>query len=175
MRRRLTTTLACLAACSRPTIGDSGPEAYGDDRMSDEDPGDDGDHAASDDDGLPPCEGPYCADPANCGAPGVQCPTTFSNPGDCHRGLCATASICLSERYDPPPGLTCDTACTLIDNEGTRCLERGCQGHTAYRFPDIVTCDGLLDELTPLDFACDDPIPFESLGGLSLRCCCVTP
>ncbi len=42
-------------------------------------------------------------------------------------------------------------------------------------FPDIETCDGLVDELTPVDLACDDPIPFDALGGLSLRCCCITP
>lgn len=167
-------TLAALSGCARAPIGNESADAQGDDPPNDDDDGVDVDEMPPDD-ALPPCDGPYCSDPANCGAPGVKCLTTFSIPGDCHRGLCATGSLCMSELFDPPPGVTCDDACTFIENPDTICLENGCGGNTAYKFPDIETCEGLVDELTPLDLACDDPIPFDALGGLSMRCCCITP
>ncbi len=164
--------LLVLGACGRAPIGDVRDDAADDDAVQDDDGAQGG---PANDEGLPPCDGPYCSDPANCGALGVTCPRTFTNPGECHAGRCASGSGCLSELFDPDPDLTCDVACASGDVEGTTCLERGCAGHTAYKFPDIETCGGLPDELTPIDLACDEPIDFDALGGLSMRCCCIAP
>lgn len=160
-------------SCGRPPIGDDhGGRA--DEAVADIDDDDDASTPAGDED-SPACEGPYCSDPANCGAAGVQCPHTFSEAGTCDRGRCATASYCINEVYDPPPGFNCATACRNTGEGGATCLERGCAGHTAYVWPDRETCHGYWAELSALELGCEEPIDFAALDGLSMRCCCVGP
>ncbi len=155
--------------CGRPLVG----EAEGAGPAGHEEEEDDGPPGEDD---SPACEGPYCSDPANCGAPGVTCPRSFMVEGECNRGRCVVANGCMAEAFDPPPGLTCALACAELDEGAAVCSERGCGGHTAYAWPEPQSCGpALFEALIPIDLACDDPIDFAELGGLSMSCCCFAP
>lgn len=163
--------LAVLLACARPVLGNEGGHGDHDPPTDASGPSDEPSQGDS-----PVCEGPYCGDPANCGAPGVTCPRSFMVEGECNRGRCVIANACMAEMFDPPPGLTCALACADLDEGAAACAERGCGGHTAYAWPEPQSCGpAVFGALIPIDLACDEPIHFAELGGLSMSCCCFAP